>query len=324
MGMDPLTIGIGMSAIGAGANAIGQWRGQNAANQKQQYVQGQAQGMMQNGPSDWETMIQQMISGRKAPSAIDPAMGNIDIGAITARANPGNDALMQFMRSDPSRQLNAGTTSALTGMMNNPAQFDASQAFSGLQAQDARTIQNAMTSLTGSFGGLGQRFGTSAMRQASDLQGNIAGQLAARNAGIAQSSFTDAQARAMQAAGLLNSREQFSSGQALNAAQSLNQQGLGVASLAANLGQANQNNLFRNTQFNQQNADDFFSQQMGGIQSGYNMMQGRNQNNMNLLSIIQGLQPQGSGLSAVGGGLGDIGQLIAFLPMLRKMGGQTS
>jgi hypothetical protein len=307
--------------MGTVANSVGQARAQNAQNKKQQYVQGMATGMFQNGPSDWESAISQMIGGMKSPTALDPNMGAIDIGSITAGANPGNDALMQFMRADPSRQLNAGTTAALTGMMNNPAQFDASSAFSGLAANDARTIQNAMTSLTGSFGGLGQRFGTAAMRQASDLQGNIAGQIGARNAGIAQTSFADAQARAMQAAGILTGREQFGQTQAFNAANALNQQGLGVAQLAAGLGQANQNNMFRNTQFNQDNLNNFFAQKMGGLQSGYNMMQGRNQNNMNLLSIIQGLQPQGSALSAVGGGMSDIGQLIAFLPMLRKMGG---
>jgi hypothetical protein len=321
MGMDPLTIGLGMAAVGKGLDMYGQMRGQGAANRKQQYVQDQAMGMMQNGPSSWEQAIQRMIGGRAAPGQIDPTSGNIDMSSILSGANPGNDALMQFLRSDPSRQLNAGTTASLTGMMNNPTMFDSSKAYGMMQDQDARTIQNAMTSLTGSFGGLGQRFGTAAMRQAGDLQANIAGQFGARNAGIAQSSFADAQARAMQAAGLLSGREQFGATQSLNAANMLNQQGLGVAQLAAGMAGQNQNNLFRNQQFNQQNLNDFFAQQMGGLQAGYGMMQGRNQYNQGLLGIIQGLPQQQSGYSALGGGMGDIGQLIAMLPMLRKMGG---
>ena len=315
--MGAAAIGAGVAGAGSLLGAFGQYQAQNAQNKKQAYVQNAAQGMFQNSSSPFEIALQNLLNGRQAPTAIAGDTGAIDINSILGNVNPGNDALSQMLRSDP---LSSTTTARLSQMMNNPAQFNASQAFAGLQAQDQLTTKNALTNLLGSFGGLGQRFGTSAQNQAGNTLANISAQLDARNAGIAQSSFSDAQARALQAANLLSGREQFSAANRLNAAQSLNQNSLSAAQLAAGLAQANQGNLFQNEQFNQNNLNNYFAQQLSGLNTGFGMQQARNAQNAQLLGIIQGLPQMGNAATAFGGGLGDIGQLIAFLPFLQNFG----
>ncbi len=167
---------------------------------------------------------------------------NQDIPGLLSRINPGQDSLMQFLRADPSRV------------------FNTSDAFSQLEANDNRQINNQASQLRAGYSGLGARFGTAAQRNEGRLRSDFAAQVAARNAGIAQSSFESGQSRSMNAAQLLS---QLSSG--------IYQQG------------------------NNQNAQ--------------------------LLAIMAGLPPQGGVSTQVGAGIQDLGQLIAFLPLLRQLGG---
>lgn len=288
-----LPIGVGLAGVGSLLKGIGGIREANAAGSRYNSIQNQATGLMQNGPSQYETMLMQLLGGRQAPAAYDPSTGMIDAKSILPGTNPGNDALMQFLRSDPSKQM----------------QFDASPAFAQLQALDQRTQAGAVNALNQNFSSsLGQRFGSAAMRQTSDLLANLGAQTGARNAGILQSSFENAQNRALQGMGL-----QVQAGQAL--AGSNNQ----AAALLAQIAQANQQNNQWGQAFNQNNQNTFFGQQLQGIQSGFGMMNAQNDYNARLLALMAGQPMPQSGWSAVGGAVGDIGQLAAFYPMLQGL-----
>lgn len=159
LGIDKSTWPIILALTGAGLNIFGNIQQNNAANKKNQGITDMAGGMFM------------------------PTSG---IPGILQSINPGNDALMQFLRADPSRQ------------------FDTSGAFTALEANDQRQIDQASNSLRAGYAGLGQRFGTASQRQEGRLRGDFAAQIAARNAGIAQSSFESAQGRSMNAATLLS------------------------------------------------------------------------------------------------------------------------
>jgi hypothetical protein len=293
MGMDPLTLGLGASAVGGLVGAYGQKKQGDAATQRFNQIQTQGQGMMKKGQDPYASAIMQLVSGRQAPGSVGTGSGAIDIGSVMGNANPGNDALMQFLRSDPSRQT----------------QFDASPAFASLQAMDQRTQDNAVAGLNANFRGLGQRFGTGAMRQTSDLLANLGAQTGVRNAGIMQSSFENAQTRRMQGLGLQ-----------LQGATALGQQGNQMAQIAAQLGIANQGNQQWNQQFNQNNANQFFQQQMQGMGMASGMQNQQDDFNARLFAAMSGQpMPQGNGYTALGGAMGDVGQMAAFLPMLQQM-----
>lgn len=286
-----LPIGLGISAAGSLFNAFGQNKQNAAAGRARDQLYGQATGMMQQGPSVYQNMLGQLLGGRQAPGPYDP-----NTGAITgiSGANPGNDALMQFLRSDPSRQL----------------PFDASKSFDLLRTQDQRTQQDALGALNANFSsGLGQRFGSAAMRQGSDLLANLGAQRDTRNAGILQSSYENAANRSMQGLGL-----QAQAASAL--AGSSNQQN----NLLAQIAMANQQNQQWGQAFNQNNQNQFFNQQLAGLQAGSGMQNAQNSYNAQLLGIAAGLPlSQGNGYTAFGGALGELGQAAAFYPMLQGM-----
>ena len=282
--------------MGAGklADMYGQRQQQNTANDRYNKTQAQGRGLMQTGGDPYQQALFQLLGKQGAPNAVGANSGAIDIGSITGGMNPGNDALSQFLRSDPSKQ---------TG-------FDASNAFAQLQALDSRNQTSAVNALNSNFGSLGSRFGSGAAQQTSDLLANMGAQTGARNAGILQSSFENQQGRRMQGMGM-----------GLQAAQSLQQGGNQMAQLAAQLGMANQGNQQWNQTFNQNNQQQAFANQMSGLQMGSGMQNQNNQLNAQLFSIMNGLAaPQGNGATALGGGLGDIGQMMMFLPMLKNMG----
>lgn len=98
--------------------------------------------------------------------------------SINQQLNTGQDSFLQFLRSDPS---------AL-----KPFQFDASQAFKDLQANDAINIGDQANQLRSGAGSLGQRFGSGFASQEAKLRARFAATTAARNADISQSSFNTA------------------------------------------------------------------------------------------------------------------------------------
>lgn len=148
-----------LALLGTGLNIYGGIQSTNAANKKNQGITDAATGMF---------------------------LPTVGIPQTLAAINPGNDALMQFLRADPSRQ------------------FDTSGAFTALEANDQRQIDQQANALRAGYSGLGARFGTAANRNEGRLRGDFAAQIAARNAGIAQNSFEAAQGRSFNAAQLFS------------------------------------------------------------------------------------------------------------------------
>lgn len=289
MGVDPITMGmVGSAAL----SAYGQYKSGNEAKDRFNAMQSQGQSMMKTGNDPYQQALMKMLSGHQGPMALDPNSGAIDPQSIMQNFNPGQDALSQFLRSDPSRQ---------TG-------FDTSKSFDALQAMDSRNQGSAIAALNSNFGGLGQRFGGAAMRQTSDLLANMNAQTGARNAGIFQQSFENQQNRSLQGSGLM-----------LQGAQALSGQGNAMAQLAAQLASQNQGNQQWNQQFNQNNRNTAFNQQLQGIQAGFGMQNANDQYNAGLFGVMNGQQaPTGNGYSAVGGAGMDISQLMMFMNQMNK------
>lgn len=292
MGFDPVSIGLGATLLGGGLKAIGasreRKRQQNTIDQRTQGIQG----LQRTGTDPYQSAIMQLLGGIAKPGEIDPNSGAIDIQNFLGQQNPGQDALMQFLRSDPSKQT----------------PFDASQAFNMLQANDQRQQSNAVNALTQTFSGsIGQRFGTAARRQTSDLLANIAGQIGARNAGIAQSSYENAANRGMQGLGLQ-----------LQAAMGLNQN----SDTLARLLMSNQQNTLQNRQLNLGAQGQYFGQQLQGLGAAAGLRNQTDQYNAMLQQLIAGMpMVQGSGWSDFGGLVGQAGQAVSFLPLLQGLNG---
>jgi hypothetical protein len=298
MGMDPVTLGIGATVVGGLVGAYGKNKEQNAAKDRYNTAQQQGQSMMHTGADPYQAALMQLLGKQAAPMQVGADSGMINAQSILGNSNPGNDALMQFLRSDPSKQMS----------------FDASKSFDMLGALDKRTQTDAMSALNQNFSGsMGQRFGSAAMRQTSDLLANLGAQTGARNAGILQQSFENQQTRGLQGSGLM-----------LQGSTALAQNGNQMAQLAAQLAMANQGNQQWNQQFNQSNLNNAFNQQFQGIQAGFGMQNSRDDYNARLFSVMSGLpMPQGNGFTAFGDVLGQAGQMAAFLPMLQQMSRPT-
>lgn len=97
---------------------------------------------------------------------------------INQALNSGQDSFLQYLRANPT---------AL-----RPFQFDASSAFDALKANDQQTINDQINQLSAGAGSLGARFGSGFAAQDALTRERFASGIAARNAGIAQSSFNTA------------------------------------------------------------------------------------------------------------------------------------
>lgn len=150
MGVDPITIGLGASVIGAGL----QYGETRAARRRAQQMQDRAIGLTSGGNY---ADIEQLLRGQ---------------------INSGQDSFLQMLRANPN--------------MLKPFQFDASSAFKQLQAQDLQTTADQVAGLRSSVGSLGERFGTGFASREAILRSRLGSDIAARNAGIAQSSFQNA------------------------------------------------------------------------------------------------------------------------------------
>ncbi len=291
MGMDPLTLGLGATLVGGGLKAIAGSR--ERASQRRTIDQRTAgiQDLQRTGDDPYQQAIMQLMGGMARPSEIDPNSGAIDIQSFLGQQNPGQDALMQFLRSDPSKQT----------------PFDASKAFEMLQANDQRQQAGAVNALNQNFSGsIGQRFGSAARQSTGDLLANMAAQFGARNAGIAQSSYENAANRGMQGMGLN-----------LQAALGLNQN----SGMLAQLLMANQANTRANQGFNLGAQGQYYGQQLQGLGAAAGLRNQTDQYNAMLQQMISGMpMVQGSMLGDIGGLVGQAGQGYSFLPMMRSLG----
>lgn len=360
MGFDPLTIGVGLAAGSSVLGAVGQdranarnTRAQQAALAAQQQRQAQIDSFIKpylnSGANPFASMLMSMLNGGTPgqpgftmPSAVPSFTYNpaaIDPSVVTGSQgfNTGQDAIMQMLN----RGITLPTDASLGEDLRSAGQkFDTSDLFASLAPQDARMLDEQVAQLRGSFGTLGQRFGTAAGQQERQLRGNFIQDVAARNAGIAQTSFENAANRNLQGLTLQAQREQFLSqlplmqGQyQLSLADALQRGGLDQAGLLAQIAQANaasqnaagQFNAGQQAQTSQFNAgqsqlwNQFLSSvigQAGGLQQNQQSL------NAQLLAIMAGQQPAGvvqQQPSPYPGAIGDIGQLLMFLPFLNSL-----
>lgn len=296
----------------------------------------------------------QFTPARGATAAVAPAPGDVqapsvDLGTIfnAGDFNQGQDALLQFLRSDPTRQLLGGIdlTGQLGGILANGGQQSTDAALSALDRLQQQDTQKQLALLQGSSGSLGQRFGTATQQRAADLLSQLSTQYGAQRAQLALGAAENAQNRRLQAGQTLAGLAGQQGSQALQAAQLLqfapqlaaqvglanqdaalraalaNQQA-GLSTSQFNAGQANQIG-----QFNAEQANNFFLQQLaqrlqgaqiagalGGQQAG---------TNVDLLRIMAGLGTPGANTAAgyAGNSLAQAGQFLGLYPFMKKLFG---
>jgi hypothetical protein len=294
--------------------AIGQDRS-NARNLRaQQARQAQIQGMVQPylTPAGQANPYSSMITDYLK----NGVRGTTPTPVGTEAFNPGQDSLLQMMRSSPDYQANASLDSALQGILGGKP-FDTTDQFSTLGALSDQDVQRQVAGLHASAGSLGQRFGTASGNAEGLLRSTAATNLAAQRAQIAQNAFNVNQQNILGAAGLAGGREGAMNNfvlqalqQRIGAAQAAGQLGLQGRQLSSqeqqfNSGQQQQNNQFLNSFMLQALA------QAGGLQ------QGANSQNAQLLAILAGQPvPQGQP-SAIPGAAGDISQMALLWPFLQ-------
>jgi hypothetical protein len=305
MGMDPITLSAMVMGAGQLGNAVGGMVTNSGNNRRAARFQNQMMGRADamNWQGDASDPLMRFLNSQTAPGQITPGQytaSTVDAGSILGAPtmNLGNDALMQMLRSDPSRQMDPS----------------ARMLIDAFAPQDARMLNQNVAGMRATAPGLGQRFGTAMGMGESNLRATAMNNIGTRNAGIAQSAYENAQNRRLQAAG------------------SINQQGLNIAQLASQLGLANQAalnqggmfNVSNNLQAQGMNADqaNLFRQfQLQGYNTAFGQQMGQRQFNQSLLGMMMGQAPQNQANPMWGQGAMDIGQLMMMLPMLRSMGG---
>lgn len=289
MGVDPLTIGLGLSAASGIYSAFTQNKANNRAqDQAQQNYQAQ-----QTNQQDLRNLvlpylngagsnIDDLVYGRR--SSLSPG-GATDVGGMTATGggglqallrrsamgtrggsdfNTGQDGLMQLLRSpDPS--------GALTRAASGNTQFDTSKLFDSIRAMGTQDLGDQISASRGAVGSLGQRFGTAQGRNEALLRSRAVTGMTGAYAQAGASAYEAAQNRALTAGNALMGGQQ------------------GYAQLIGQLlGQKNAN-----------------TSSLLGILSGQPTPQ-------------QQIIPQTNGYPEA---IGDIGNLALLYPFLRQLGG---
>lgn len=172
----------------------------------------------------------------------------------------------------------SGPASIAGDLLTSGNPFDTSQMFDALGIVDARNTGEQVAGLRAGAAGLGQRFGGTMMREEGNLRSRISQDINARNAGIQMQSFESAQGRRM---GTLDQL---------------------LRSAGMNLDSSRQNQ----------------SMQLAAISQMFNQALGQRQFNQGLLSLQAGLPIAQNGAPGYGQAFSDIGQLIAFAPMLSR------
>jgi hypothetical protein len=242
-------------------------------------------------------------------------------GVGTQDFNPGQDALMQMMRSSPAYQRD-NTLDATLKQLQTGGAFDTTQQFNALGAQSDQDLARQVAQLHASAGSLGQRFGTANQGAEALLRSTATTNLAAQRAQIAQAAYNQNQATQLSAAGLAGGQNQAAN-QFL--AQIFGQQ-IGAAGTAGGLAQQGRALTSQEQQFNQsqnQQGNQFLQQLiLSGMGQAAGIQQAGNQQNIGLLSLLAGQQAPQAQPSALPGAVGDLSQFALLWPFLQKaMGG---
>lgn len=179
MGVETVMAGIGIGSQIAGG--IMGYEEQRRAGRRQRQLGQQANGMMMNYPTEAERQLQAMFSGMRNGTA--PGMQGF---------NTGQDAILQMLRSG-----------ALQGTAATGNPFDLSSTYAALDPIEARIQTNQLNTLRAGPRTLGARFGTAAATQEANLLAQLGEQQAGRRSQLAQGAYEAAQARMLQAQGLV-------------------------------------------------------------------------------------------------------------------------
>lgn len=156
-------------------------------------------------------------AARKRASSVASQAQSITGAPLPGQTNSGQDSFLQYLRSNPT---------AL-----QPFQFNTSQAFKDLQANDTANLNDQLATLSAGAGSLSDRFGTGFASKQALLQSRFAGDIAARNAGIAQSSFNTALSTGLQS--FLSAQQNQTNAALAQRAQQLQALGINVPSTGA-------------------------------------------------------------------------------------------
>lgn len=322
-----LGVGLGISALGSLLGANSQANARRDQANRLAGLDKRAVGMMQQS-SPWEQQLAAFMKQMQGQSGgVGPITGDFSIdpsqGPGAGAWNAGQDALMQFLRSDPTRQTGALDTN-LQGLLSTGNPFDwQGEMGSALRSQDEYDTSRALAELNGSMGSLGQRFGTANQHSTGDLLAQLTNARGVRNAGLAQGSFENAQARRLQAGGILAGLEGQRTGDLL--------QGIGLAQQGGaqqnQVALANQDAALRIALANQQGGQfnaglgmDRNAQIMQALGLGGQLQQSRLGMNQDLLRMMFGGQMQDpAGAGGMGNAMGEVGSTLALLPFMQQL-----
>jgi hypothetical protein len=212
---------------------------------------------------------QQVSAGGYDPSTMalpnKVAASSINTSAITGNQgyNVGQDALMQFLRADPSGKMQ-GTNGVLQEIAATGLPSDLSSIFASAHNVNASNNADLLASVTGTSKSVGQRFGSASQRIAGDTARRLADEQSLQNSQLALQAGDAAANRRLSAASTLGqfqlsgANSLLSSGQAqsaqilqallANQSTDLSAQNIN-ANLASNAGQFNANAANQASQF---------------------------------------------------------------------------
>lgn len=268
MGVGAVLGGVG-SAVGGIGQLLGAHSQQQAANQARQdqlnhqaLINSSAQGMMQNGPNVFQSMLS------NGSSAFNPSnfkqLGQTNLGAMfgqtsntgssgynsagidtsslpmlnTNALNTGSDGLMQALRGDPSSQTNAARIQ-MTNMMATGDPYNTKDLLNNANSVNQYNTNQAVSKLQGANAGLGARFGSAGQLATGGLISQMTNQQNLQNSQVDMGAYEAAQGRKMNAAqSLINTGQQDASNYLQGRAQDI---GVGSTNLQAMLSSLGQN-----------------------------------------------------------------------------------
>lgn len=318
----PMAVGMGIqgaaSLYGAKQQSNAAKNAAGAANARYKENKAMGESLMTQGPDKFTQGLLD-FSGMSAPS--DIAGSEVDLSTLFGGSggNLGNDALMQVLRADPSKQID-GAMGRLSSLADtNP--YDTTSEINALQNVDAINNTRAVNTINSGVSGLGQRGGTGrAMAAGSYLRGANA-DAGARYAGINREAYTSNQNLRLNALSTLGGLQDAATGRKLTAAEMMNRQGQDRASLMLQGGMFNATSRNTAAQNNVQNALAFMQQRLAALGTGAQAEATRRGQNAGIFGTIAGQPgPATAQTGQVAGAVGDIGNLIALLPYLQKLG----
>jgi hypothetical protein len=259
----------------------------------------------------------------------------------TQAFNNGQDPLLQMYRKNLTPQTDPSLQPNLAQINSGDTAFNNSDLFRALQPVQQQQLDQQIGQLHASAGSLGERFGSSMMRNEALLRSNVQNQVNLQNAQIAQQSFENAQNRRVQGLGLSLGNNQNLNQFTLGAAGLQQQAAAGLGNNALNANLADQNllaqygiqnaNIYNSAaQFNagQQTAENQFNASQGNtynsmilqaLASAANTQQAQSNYNSGIFGALAGVGIPQAVPSPLPGAIGDAASSLSMLPLLMSM-----